>query len=520
LTPCARDFWCEVSMSEQTTNILEFVSVCKSFSGTRVLKDVSCSLRRGHVLGLLGENGAGKSTLMNILGGVLPHESGEMRLNGEVYKPESPRDASEKGIAFIHQELNLFVNLSISENLFITSFPGKRPLGVPTLDRRRMREQAAELLKAVGLDVSPDTPVELLPQGERQLVEIAKALSIDAKVIIFDEPTTSLTKRETERLFGLIERLREDGISMIYISHILEDVYRLCDDLVVLRDGAVVGSGTPETMEVRETICLMVGREIEQLYPEREHRVGEEVLEVRSLSQRGVVHDINFSLHEGETVGVFGMMGSGRTELARILFGVDPFERGDIFYKGERVSHLSPSSSIRRGMAFLTEDRRDEGLLMDKSIATNASVVALPTFTSRLLHFVNAKAVREKVRRIVQTLHIASRDPMEQPVRTLSGGNQQKVVIGKWLMNEPKVFIADEPTRGIDVGAKYEVYKTINDLAEEGTAVLLISSELEELLGMCDRILVMRAGEILSVMERSAFDRERILESALAGGIG
>jgi len=507
-------------MSEQAENILHFANVCKSFSGTTVLKDVSFSLRRGHVLGLLGENGAGKSTLMNILGGVLPHEGGELRLNGEIYKPEGPRDASENGIAFIHQELNLFVNLSIAENLFITRFPGKRPFGIPTLDGHRMRERSVELLKAVGLDVPPDTPVELLPQGERQLVEIAKALSIDAKVIIFDEPTTSLTKRETERLFGLIERLREDGISMIYISHILEDVYRLCDDLVVLRDGAVVGSGTPETMEVRETIRLMVGREIEQLHPEREHRVGEEVLEVRSLSQRGVVHDINFSLCEGEVVGVFGMMGSGRTELARILFGVDPFEGGEILYKGERVSHFSPSSSIRRGMAFLTEDRRDEGLLMDKSIATNVSVVALPTFTSRLLHFVDRKSVREKVRRIVETLRIASRDPLEQPVRTLSGGNQQKVVIGKWLVNEPNVFIADEPTRGVDVGAKYEVYRTINDLADGGAAVLLISSELEELLGMCDRILVMQAGEILSVLERGSFDRERILESALGGGSG
>jgi ribose transport system ATP-binding protein len=512
-----------MSMSEQNPNVLDFVNVCKSFSGTRVLKDVSFSLRRGHVLGLVGENGAGKSTLMNILGGVLPHEGGEMRLNGEAYKPESPRDASENGIAFIHQELNLFVNLSIAENLFITSFPGKRPLGVPTLDGRQMRKRATELLEVVGLDVSPDTPVELLPQGERQLVEIAKALSIDAKVIIFDEPTTSLTKRETERLFGLIERLREDGISMIYISHILEDVYRLCNDIVVLRDGAVVGTGTPDTMEVQELICLMVGREIDQLYPRREHHVGEEapqVLEVRSLSQRGVVHDVSFSLREGEVVGIFGMMGSGRTELVRILFGLDPFEQGEIYYRGELVSHFSPASSIQRGMAFLTEDRRDEGLLMDKSIATNASVVALPRFTDRLLHLVNRKAVREKVRRIVEALHIASRDPMEQPVQTLSGGNQQKVVIGKWLMNEPKLFIADEPTRGIDVGAKYEVYKTINDLAEGGAAVLLVSSELEELLGMCDRILVMQSGEVLSVVERGTFDRERILESALAGATG
>ena len=505
-----------MSVEDASTPILEFTEISKSFSGTRVLKDVSFELGRGETLGLVGENGAGKSTLMNVLGGVLPYEKGSMRLDGSAYAPQAPAEATENGVAFIHQELNLFSNLSIAENIHISDFPSRRLLGIPYLSKRQINEGTAQTLEAVELDMPPGTLVEQLSQGERQLVEIAKALSTDANIIIFDEPTSSLTRRETERLFGLIRRLREQGISIIYISHILEDVYQLCDRIVVLRDGEVAGSGAVDSMRQSETVKLMVGREIDQLYPEREsHSTSEVMLEVESLSQSGIVRDINFSLHKGEILGIFGMMGSGRTELARILFGLDPFERGEITHMGEEIVTPSPADSIERGMAFLTEDRRAEGLLMDKSVATNISVVALPSLANTPARLVDTKSLRQEVNQVVQTLQIASSDPMEQPVQTLSGGNQQKVVFGKWLLKEPTVFIVDEPTRGIDVGAKYEAYKTINNLADNGTGILFISSELEELVALCDRILVMVYGEIRAIVDRSEFDQEKILEAAL-----
>lgn len=504
-------------MSEQNAPVLEFVGIEKSYSGTQVLKGVSFELHVKKVLGLVGENGAGKSTLMNILGGVTSHDGGEIRLNGSAYAPQNPKDAEENGIAFIHQELNLFSNLTVAENMNISRLPTKRFAGLPYLDRRKASARATEGLNAVGLEVSPDTLVEQLSQGERQLVEIARALNADARIIIFDEPTTSLTRREIERLFEIIGRLRQRDISMIYISHVLEDVYGLCDEIVVLRDGEMVGSGLPSTLAESETIKLMTGRDFDKRYPDREHRLGEVVLEAKSLTQSGVMNDVSFRLHEGEVLGIFGMMGSGRTELARALFGVDPSEGGEILYRGERVTEASPTSSIARRMAFLTEDRHEEGLLLDKSIAENVSLAALPTFANGPARLLDKGGLRDRVGSITRALRVVSSDPMEQPARTLSGGNQQKVVFGKWLLTEPLVFIVDEPTRGIDVGAKYEVYKTISDLSENGAGILFISSELEELVALCDRIMVMVNGEVRSVLDRRDFDQERILEVALGG---
>jgi len=505
-------------VNEEKTPVLRVTDIEKSYSGTQVLKGVSFELHGGRILGLVGENGAGKSTLMNILGGVTGHDGGEMRLNGEVYEPQSPKDAEESGIAFIHQELNLFTNLTVAENMYISRFPTRRFAGVPFVDKRGVRARTAEKLETVGLEVDSGTPVERLSQGERQLVEIARALDADARVIIFDEPTTSLTRREIGRLFGIIGRLRERGISMIYISHVLEDVYELCDGIVVLRDGEKVGSGLPDRLSEAETIRLMIGRDFDKRYPDREPNVGEPVLEARSLSRSGVLKDVSFTLHEGEVLGVFGMMGSGRTELARALFGVDPPEEGEIFYEGERVTASSPPESVGRRMAFLTEDRHGEGLLLDKSIAENVSLAALPAFARSPVRLLDGARVRERVGRITRALRVVSSDPTEQPARTLSGGNQQKVVFGKWLLTEPRVFIVDEPTRGIDVGAKYEVYKTISDLSRDGAGVLFISSELEELTALCDRILVMVGGEVRAVVDKSRFDHERILEVALGGG--
>lgn len=499
------------------TQILAYDEVDKSFFGVRVLRSVSFTLEESRVLGLVGENGAGKSTLMNILGGLLEPDGGEVRLYGQSYKPNSAAHAQKQGVAFIHQELNLFPNLSVAENIFISSFPQRSRLPFPLIDKDTMRARTRALLDSLDLHIAPETLVEQLSPGERQLVEIAKALSFAARLIIFDEPTTSLTARETERLFTTIERLRaQSGIAMIYISHRLEDVRRLSDELLILRDGAVVASGPTRDFTEERMISLMVGRSLGSLFPQRTTPpLNEPILEINNLSEPGFVSDINLSLHRGEVLGLAGLMGAGRSELARLIYGLDSFREGEIKIRGRRVGRPTPKGSMRRGLAFLTEDRREEGLLMDASVAENVALVALRSFAGGGV--VRKSALQKAVGKIVEALKIKSSKPEMQMVKSLSGGNQQKVVLGKWLLNEPEIFILDEPTRGIDVGAKYEIYRLINELAERGAGVLLISSEVEELIGMCDRILVMHDGRIQASYGRSEFDREKILRSALGG---
>jgi ABC-type sugar transport system ATPase subunit len=496
-----------------TDFILQFIGIHKSFFGVPVLKGITLDIGRGRTIGLIGENGAGKSTLMNILGGVVIPDAGTMTLGGQPYQPENPGDAAQAGIAFIHQELNLFTNLSIAENFFISNFPtlGKAPL----LDKRHIRTKAQEYLALVDMHIPVDTLVEKLSPGERQLVEVAKALSQDARIIIFDEPTTSLTNRETERLFGIIERLHAQGKTIIYISHILRDVLRLADDVAVLRDGELVSVGPKGEYPIHRMISQMVGREIDQLYPERANQPTDQVkLAVQHLSRAGLVHDINFSLHRGEILGLFGLMGSGRSELAGILFGLDTPDRGQILVDGQPVRHLSPQKSIAGGMAFVTENRREEGLLMTATVADNLALVALPSFVSTAIQVVRQSALLEGIREMVATLRVKVNDPLRNQAKGLSGGNQQKVVLGKWLMSKPAILLVDEPTRGVDVGAKFEIYSIINHIAANGAAVLFISSEVEELIGMCDRILVMGFGEVLGSFTRSQFNKEEILRTA------
>jgi ribose transport system ATP-binding protein len=493
--------------------ILEVKDIAKNFFGVPALKNVSFKLSKGNILGLIGENGAGKSTLMNIIGGVIPFDNGEMILNSKKYVPQNPADATKEGIAFIHQELNLFTNLSIEENIFINNFPrlGKMPF----ISKRIIRNSTKELLDSINLKVAPDTLVEKLAPGERQLVEIAKALSTNAQIIIFDEPTTSLTNRETERLFELIGKLKFEGKSIIYISHILDDVKRLSDEIAVLRDGVVVGSGPQSEFTIKNMISLMVGRDINQLYPEKNTNPSQEkVLEVKGLSQKGIVENIDFDLSKGEVLGIFGLMGSGRSELARIIFGLDPYEKGEIIVDGKLMEKHNPKQCIQNGIAFLTENRRDEGLLMDFTIQDNIQLVALPEYCKSKLKFVDKSSIRCDIENVAGNLRIKCASIEKSTAKSLSGGNQQKVVIGKWLMSKPAMLIVDEPTRGIDVGAKYEVYNIVNELASRGTGVLMISSEIEELIGTCDRILVMSKGEILGNFTKSEFDRERILASA------
>lgn len=495
------------------TAVLEIKGICKSFFGVQVLHDVTFALGQNEILGLCGENGSGKSTTMNIIGGVLPADNGSIVIRGQAYAPSTPNDARDQGIAFIHQELNLFENLSIEENFFVGNFPIISPF-LPIIRKSVIRETAKESLLKVGLDISPATLIGSLSIGERQLVEIARALAAEAKIIILDEPTTSLAKTEVARLFELMQDLRDSGISMIYISHAIDDVLEICDRVVVLRDGAVTGGGITKYLSKSDIVSNMVGRNIDQYFPPRDTTpTSTIVMSAKNLSSHGLVDDISFDLFAGEVLGVSGLMGAGRSELANILFGLIPTDSGETWLHGD---FLQPgiTKRIEAGMAFLTEDRRSGGLLMESSVQENIILVALKKISSRYLGILNPQLTTEMSNKYSKTVQLKA-GSLETLAKHLSGGNQQKLVLGKWLMQEPRVFILDEPTRGIDVGAKYEIYKLINELAAKGSGVLLISSEIEELMGMCDRILVMNRGEIVSEFSQDQFNDQNILEAAM-----
>jgi ABC-type sugar transport system ATPase subunit len=495
--------------------VLETRNLSKSFYGIAAVTDVSISIQPGQILGLIGQNGAGKSTLMNLIGGVIQPDSGGMFLYGKPYQPANPAAANRHRIAFIHQELNLFTNMTIAENIFIQGFPTIRYGPFRFVDWAIVKEKTRAVLDEVGLKLSPDTVVDRISPGERQLVEIARALFMDAALIIFDEPTTSLTARETENLFTLMRRLREGGKSIIYISHILKDILHLADSVAIMRDGALVTQEEASAFDINRMISLMVGRTIDNLYPPRTSGPTTTPLMVLDgVSAAGLVENVSFTLHEGEVLGLFGLMGAGRTELARIIFGLDSLEQGHIEINGKRLARQNARDSIRSQLAFVTENRREEGLLMNINISDNTALVNLPHYGRSLLGSIDSGRMISDTQAIVNALQLKSGDIRVQTVKALSGGNQQKVVMAKWLLTQPRVFILDEPTRGIDVGAKYEIYSIIDQLAASGSGVLFISSELEELTGMCDRILVMSRGEIFGEFSRGNYDEESILRAA------
>ncbi len=529
---------------------LTFQDVHKRFNSVEVLRGISFEINAGQVLGLIGENGSGKSTCMNILGGVVPSTSGTMTLDGDVYEPSCVQDAAQAGIAFVHQELNLFANLTIEENLYIDGFP-RMARWLPLIDRRRVRAKTRDLLDLIELPQHPKTKISQLSQGERQMVEIAKGLRADAKLMIFDEPTTSLTERECDRLFEIIERLRQRGLAVIYISHILEDVIRLADSIVVLRDGSVSAKCGASETSIEQLVHHMVGREISQLFPTRQrpavqecslrrasipydgrprpspldstdedvHRTGilssAARLGVSHLTRPGFVEDINLQIGEGEIVGLAGLMGSGRTELARILFGLDPFQSGEIAIAGRPLHRPTPKTCADAGMAFVTEDRRTEGLLLPARIRPNVAVASLADYSTAPFRMLDRKRLSADADASAHKAGLGHESPWGKLVRNLSGGNQQKVVLAKWLMRRPSVLILDEPTRGVDIGAKEEIYRSIVELAESGSAIFVIASETEELIGLCDRILVMNRGEISAEFTRPEFDTQRIMHAAL-----
>ncbi len=490
---------------------LEMRGIRKSFPGVRVLDDVSLSVLPGQVLALMGENGAGKSTLMKILAGALEADAGTILLDGQEVKIDTPQQAMALGIGIIYQELNLAPHLSIAENIYL----GREPRLAPGwIDGRKMRRDAAAIMGDLGMPLDVRTLVGTLSVAQRQMVEIAKATSRKARVLAMDEPSATLTAHELENLWRLIRRLQAQGIAIVYISHRMDEVFQIADAVTILRDGKIVGHAPVGEIGRDDVIRLMVGRDLDETYPKEIINAGRPVLEVKNLSRRGVLDNISFSVHAGEVVALAGLVGSGRTEIARCLFGADPWTSGDVTLDGKPFHPRSPSDAIAAGIGFVTEDRKEQGIVLSLPVRENISLASLEKVSQ--LGFVRRGTERAEAQASVKRLRVRT-PSVEQRVGNLSGGNQQKVVLGKWLETPLKLLILDEPTRGIDVGAKREIYGIMNDLARDGVAILMISSELPEVLGMADRIIVVRDGRIAGSLPRSEATQEKVGQLALAG---
>lgn len=494
--------------------LLEVRKVTKRFPGVTALLRVDLNLGPGEVLALIGENGAGKSTLMKILAGVQEPDSGELLIDGRAVRVDSVQTAQSLGIALIHQELNLSDNLDVGANIFL----GREPLRRGLIDRRKIREDSVDLLKRVGLDVSPDTIVNRLPIGQQQLVEIARALSVNARILIMDEPTSSLSQHETERLFEVVKDLRSRGVSVIYISHRLGEVKELADRVTVFRDGENAGELNRDEISHDRMVQLMVGRDISQFYARKPHSPGEVAFEVENIVvPDNPGHRLSFSIRSGEIVGIAGLVGAGRTELLDVLFGIEPAVSGTIRVAGKNVKLESPIDAIDAGLALVPEDRKQHGLVLEMAVRTNIGLAGLKRHRKKG-GFLNH--AREGADSALMIKKLQIKTPGErQVVQYLSGGNQQKVVLGKWLAMRPKVLLLDEPTRGIDIGAKQEIYGLMEELAEQGVAILFASSEMEEILGMSDRTLVMHEGRITGELKREELSEQAVMQLA-TGNVG
>jgi len=489
--------------------VLEMRHIRKTFPGVVALDDVDFDLRRGEVHILLGENGAGKSTLMKILSGAYQKSAGQIILDGAEVEIRNPKHAQTIGISTIYQEFNLIPHLSVGENIFL----GREPALFPgVINQREIFQAAKRALAALGLALSPRTLVKELRVAEQQMVEVAKALSLDARILIMDEPTAALTEHEIAELFATIQRLKEKGVSIVYISHRMEELFEIGDRVTVLRDGHSVGTYDVRGTSKSELIRLMVNRELTELFPKEKATRGPEILRVEGLSTEGVLKDISFSLHKGEVLGIAGLLGAGRTELARAIFGLDKVTSGTIYINGVSQKISSPRSAINSGLGFLTEDRKSQGLVLPLSVERNLCLSSVDKFSR--WGVMDTRQEQRAAGRYVKELRIKT-PSLDQKVVFLSGGNQQKVVLSKWLCSQAELFIFDEPTRGIDVGAKAEIYQLMNRLTASGVAIIMISSELLEVLGMSDRILVMRGGRIAGEFSAEDATQERILQCAL-----
>lgn len=487
------------------------IGICKSFGANKVLGGVNLHVRPGEVHALMGENGAGKSTLMNILTGIHRADAGTIMVDGKEVTFKNNKDAEEHGIAFIHQELNIWPNLSVLENLFLMNQPKTR---FGTIDFKKMREMAEAKCQEIGIDLPLDEIAGECSVGQQQMTEITRSLMLDAKTVIMDEPTAALTERETDRLFEVMKKLKNKGVSIIYISHRMEEVFANCDTITVMRDGQTISSRPTEETNMDQIVGDMVGRVMSEYYPARTNVPGDEIFRVEGFTQPGMFRDISFNLRKGEILGVAGLMGAGRTEIMRAIFGVDPHESGKLYFEGKEIHIKNPRDAIRHGFGFITENRKTEGLILDFSIERN---IALPS-EERLAqsHVINDKKEFDFSSELSKRLGVKAQD-INLPASTLSGGNQQKVVIAKWVGMHPKLLILDEPTRGIDIGAKKDIYDLMNELTAKGVSIIMVSSELPEVIGMSDRILVIHEGRAAGIVEHKDATQTRIMTLATGG---
>ena len=487
------------------------IGICKSFGANKVLGGVNLHVRPGEVHALMGENGAGKSTLMNILTGIHRADAGTIMVDGKEVTFKNNKDAEEHGIAFIHQELNIWPNLSVLENLFLMNQPKTR---FGTIDFKKMHQMAEAKCQEIGIDLPLDEIAGECSVGQQQMTEITRSLMLDAKTVIMDEPTAALTERETDRLFEVMKKLKNKGVSIIYISHRMEEVFANCDTITVMRDGQTISSRPTEETNMDQIVGDMVGRVMSEYYPARTNVPGDEIFRVEGFTQPGVFRDISFNLRKGEILGVAGLMGAGRTEIMRAIFGVDPHESGKLYFEGKEIHIKNPRDAIRHGFGFITENRKTEGLILDFSIERN---IALPS-EERLAqsHVINDKKEFDFSSELSKRLGVKAQD-INLPASTLSGGNQQKVVIAKWVGMHPKLLILDEPTRGIDIGAKKDIYDLMNELTAKGVSIIMVSSELPEVIGMSDRILVIHEGRAAGIVEHKDATQTRIMTLATGG---
>ena len=481
----------------------------KSFPGVKALDNVNFAVRKGTVHALCGENGAGKSTLMKIINGIYKADSGQIFLDEKPVTIKDPIQARDYGIAMIAQELNYVPEMSIEENLFLGRLPVTK---FGNVDWKRVRRETIEFLRQENLPYKPDQKLKTLTVSDIQMLEIIKAISNNAQIVIMDEPTSAITNREVEVLFGKIAELKKKGVSIIYISHKMEEVFRIADDITVLRDGKTVETHPASEIDLDKVIALMVGRKMDNVYPKEEVEIGEPILEIEGLGSKGVFKDINFKANKGEIVGFAGLMGAGRTETMRAIFGLDPYDDGKIKVHGKEVTIKKVSDSIAQKVVMLSEDRRRYGIIPIRSVMENASISSLDKiiYGGRW----HPKVEKELVSKYFEKMHVKT-PSLETAIQGLSGGNQQKVLLAKWMLRDPDVLILDEPTRGIDVGAKFEIYRLMTDLVKEGKTVIMVSSELPELIGMCDRIYIMNKGRITGCLSKDEFSQETIMRYAM-----
>ncbi|WP_343250667.1 sugar ABC transporter ATP-binding protein [Diplocloster hominis] len=492
--------------------LLKASHISKFFPGVKALQDVNITVNSGEILGLLGENGAGKSTLLNVLSGIYQPDEGEIRVRGQSVKMQGVNDAFELGIAIVHQELKLHSNMSVAENIYMGRLPKNR-LG--TVQYKKLYQQVEELLSAYGLKLNPHREVRLLSIAEQQLTEIAKVLSYNAKVILMDEPTSSLTTEETQNLFRTMDVLKKKGVGIVFISHKLEEIAECCDRVQVLRDGQDMGDKPVKDVSENELIRMMVGREISQRFPVKTNSPGEPLLEVRNLTRGKYVKDVSFTVRRGEVFGIAGLVGAGRSELVRLIFGADKKDGGEILMNGQKVDIKSPRDAIRSGIYLVPEDRKKQGLILSQDVENN-TVLSMIYKIRKAFGYIDTQKEKGMADEQIEALHIKCTGK-EQITGTLSGGNQQKVVIGKCMLTNPEVMILDDPTRGIDIGTKAEIYELINEVTNSGRSVILISSEMPEVIKMSDRVAVMHEGRITGILDHEELTQEQVIKYAIGG---